>query len=1010
MAARPSRFESGSGHHPEKAPPAAFARNAAPAALRAGAARANRRWYSPRHDRRHRRLGAVTPEARARRKIDAQLEAAGWRVQDLADIDLTAGRGIAAREFPMKPGFGKADYLLYVDGAAAGVVEAKPFGALAGVEAQAARYAAGLPGDLPAHRRPLPFAFMSNGGVTRFADGRDPRPRARELFAFPRPETLADRLAEPRSLRARLAALPPLDESRLWAVQARAARNLEESLAHARPRALVQMATGSGKTFVAIAAAWRLLRHAEAGRILFLVDRNTLGRQAENEFVNFAPPGESRKFGELYAVQRLEANRINPAAKVVIATVQRLFSMLRGEAGIDPDRENESAFGNAAAFDDEEESDPWLGPAPEAAYNSALPPEFFDFIIVDECHRSIYDRWSRALLYFDSFLVGLTATPDNRTIGFFDQNLVMQYGHEEAVADGVNVGFDVWRVRTEIGEAGGSIPAADRPYVAMRDKATRAERLVGLAEDFAYGADRLDRDVVAESQIRTVLREFRHRVLKEAFPDRAEAPKTLIFAKDDSHADDIVRIAREVFDEGDAFCGKITYRTGFVAVRRTAAGEDGSETETTEWVRTRDLPPEEVLANFRNAFHPRIAVTVDMISTGTDVKPIECLVFMRGVRSAAFFEQMKGRGVRVISSARLRAVTPSARVKDRFVVVDAVGVCENVRSGSRPLDRQPSKSFDRVLNYVARGGTDPDALATLGARLARLQRRLAPEELAELKDLAGGESLSALARGLFRACDPKAHAAEAKARSGAAEPDEAQRAEAARALARAAAAPFLKPAFRRRLIALRRESEQTIDRHSIDEVLYSGFDAAAVEKARAKVADFRAWIAGNRDELTALQLLYAGARPLKLSLEDLRELRAALARPPVSATPAQLWRAFEAAEAEKVAGGGGESLADLVSLARHALIPAGTLAPYRDELMARYRAWLDERGGADAFGAEQREWLDRMAEHIAGSLAIAPDDFDLGWFGQHGSLGRAHALFGDALKPLMAELNERLAA
>ena len=474
----------------------------------------------------------MTPEARARRAIDAQLEDAGWRVRDAADIDLDAGRGVAVREFPLKPGFGKADYLLYVDGAAAGVVEAKPFGALAGVEAQAARYAAGLPGGLPAHRRPLPFAFASNGDATWFADGRDPNPRARRLFAFPRPETLADRLAEPRSLRARLAALPPLDASRLWAVQARAARNLEESFAHARPRALVQMATGSGKTFVAIAAAWRLLRHAEAGRILFLVDRNTLGRQAENEFANFAPPGESRKFGELYAIQRLAANRINPAAKVVIATVQRLFSMLRGEAALDPDRENESAFGNAAGLDDDD-SDPWLGPAPEAAYNPALPPEFFDFIIVDECHRSIYDRWSRALLYFDSFLVGLTATPDNRTIGFFDQNLVMQYGHEEAVADGVNVGFDVWRVRTEIGEAGGTIPAADRPYVAMRDKATRAERLVGLAEDFSYDANRLDRDVVAESQIRTVLREFRHRVLKEAFPGRAEAPKTLVFAKDD---------------------------------------------------------------------------------------------------------------------------------------------------------------------------------------------------------------------------------------------------------------------------------------------------------------------------------------------------------------------------------------------------------------------------------------------------------------------------------------------
>ena len=234
--------------------------------------------------------------------------------------------------------------------------------------------------------------------------------------------------------------------------------------------------------------------------------------------------------------------------------------------------------------------------------------------------------------------------------------------------------------------------------------------------------------------------------------------------------------------------------------------------------------------------------------------------------------------------------------------------------------------------------------------------------------------------------------------------------QAAEQLAQAAVTPFLKAAFRRRILEIRQQNEQTIDRHTIDDVLYAGFDASAVEKARNKVQDFRAWIAEHKDELTALQVLYAGTRPLKLSLKDLRQLKDALARPPLAATPTQLWRAFQAVEADKVKGSGGQQLADLVTLVRHALIPALTLVPYRDELRERYQAWLKEQDADKTFTPEQREWLDRMAEHIATSLAIEPEDFETGWFGQHGSLGKAHALFGDKLKPLMAELNERLAA
>ena len=943
-----------------------------------------------------------TPEQNARRDIDADLEAAGWLVQNRDDLDLTAGRGIAVREFPMKPDFGFADYLLYLDRKAVGAIEAKATGTLTGVEPQSAKYAAGLPDNLPAHHRPLPFLFESNGSVTYFTNGLDPVPRSRQVFNFPRPETLAEWAAQPEQLRARLKEPPPLDESGLWSVQFRAIRNLEESFGRGDPRSLIQMATGSGKTFTAVNVAYRLLKFAGAKRILFLVDRSNLGRQTEDEFANFEPPDDPRKFPELYTVQRLRTNSINPASKVVITTIQRLYSMLKGDNEFDAGNEEGSAF---------DSDTPWYGEPPDVAYNAAVPPEFFDFVIVDECHRSIYDLWSQVLLYFDSFLIGLTATPAGKTFGFFNQNLVMQYGHDEAVIDGVNVDFDVYRIRTKITDQGATIMAGDTGvYVDKRDKLTRAERVQLLSQDLTYTAGQLDRDVVSESQIRTVLRQFQDKVLPDAFPGRAEVPKTLIFAKDDSHADDIVRVVREVFAKGNEFCQKITYRTGFTKVTKTMTEEDGTEIEVTEWVKTSSLTPEEILANFRNAFFPRIAVTVDMISTGTDVKPIECVFFMRNVRSAGFFEQMKGRGVRVMSPDKLRSVSPSARIKDRFIVVDAVGVCEQDRTDSHTLNRQPSKTLRQVLDYVAQGGLDLEALTTLVGRLARLQRNCTPVQLSELKDLAGGKSFPDLVHDLLNACDADAQISAAKQQFGIENPTGEEIGQAPEQLARHAVTPFLKAAFRRRILEIHQQNEQTIDRHTVDDVLYSGFDASAVEKAQIKVKDFRAWIEAHKDELTALQVLYAGSRPLKLSLKDLRELKAALSRPPIASTPVQLWRAFEAVEADKVKSRGGLQLADLVNLVRHALAPTMNLVPYRDELRERYQAWLREHDADNAFTSEQRQWLDRMAEHIATSLVIEPADLETGWFGQQGSLGRAHALFGDQLKPLMAELNGRLAA
>ena len=676
----------------------------------------------------------TTPEQRARANIDRLLELAGWAVQNLDALNVGAARGVAVREFGLQSGHGTADYLLYVDGRAAGVVEAKHEGyTLTGVEAQSGKYGAGLPSNLPFYVQPLPFLYESTGVETRFTNGLDPEPRSRNVFSFHTPETLGKWLGAQdtsgnesadglqliadagvggygirRSLRRRLTAMPPLDESGLRQVQSDAIRNLEQSLAKARPRALVQMATGSGKTFMACNLAYRLIRHAGAQRVLFLVDRSNLGRQTLREFQGFTVPGDGRKFSELYNIQLLQSGSIDPVSNVCISTIQRLYSMLRGEE-LDPEMDELSGFDVASS-----RSSPQT-----VEYNRSLPIEEFDFIITDECHRSIYNEWRQVLEYFDAFLIGLTATPSNQTFGFFQQNLVMEYNHAQAVADDINVPYSVYRIKTKITSEGSTVEAGE--IVDRRDRRSRNVRWEELEEELPYTPGQLDRDVVAVDQIRTVIQTFRDKVTTEIFPGRTEVPKTIIFAKDDSHAEDIVDVVREVFGKGNDFCQKITYKTTGVQ-------------------------PEVLIQDFRNRFNPRIVVTVDMIATGTDIKPVEVVFFMRNVRSRNFFEQMKGRGVRTISQTEFNQVTPDADGKDRFVIVDAVGVTESDLSESYSLDRKPSVPFDRLLDLVAMGDREPDTLSSLAGRLARLNRRLSSQDRQAVESVAGGATLKDLVR------------------------------------------------------------------------------------------------------------------------------------------------------------------------------------------------------------------------------------------------------------------------
>lgn len=918
-------------------------------------------------------------------EIDRQLTECGWLVQDRAELNLYAGQGVAVREFIMASGHGRADYLLFVDGKAVGAVEAKPSGTpLAGVESQTAKYAAGLPSDLPAVVSPLPFLYESTGDETMFTDGFDPEPRSRPVVSFHRPETMARWLrqwqddAEGGSLRARLDRLKPVGPDGLRRIQVTAIDAIEGSMVKNHPRALAQMATGSGKTFMAANLAYRLVQTASAERVLFMVDRANLGRQTLREFQQFATPGDGRKFTDLYNVQWLTSNRIDPAARVVITTVQRLYSMLRGEAELPEDVDEMSGS----------EIEPER--PVEIAYNPEIPIEAFDVVIVDECHRSIYGVWRQVIEYFDAFLVGLTATPAKQTFGFFNQNLVVEYGHAEAVADGVNVDFDVYRIRTKISEQGSTVEAG--LVTKFRERETRRVRLEKLDEDVVYDAKQLDHDVVAIDQIRTVIRTFRDNLFKPLgeggiFPGRSEVPKTLIFAKDDSHADDIVRICREEFGRGNDFAVKITYRTTGVK-------------------------PEDLLNQFRNSFNPRIAVTVDMIATGTDVRPLECVMFMRQIRSRNFFEQMKGRGVRIIDPNDLQAVSADATAKTHFVIVDAVGVTEAEFNDTNPLDRQKAVSLKKLLDQVASGVRDPDVVSSIAGRLARLDRVITPEDRQELADATDGIDLSVVVRMLTDAVDiDHAWDTATEANGGADPTDDQLHATRTELIETACRILAERPALRTKLLDVRRSYTQVLDETSADEVIDAGFSRDATDRARTTIESWQAFVAEHRDDIDALQILYSRPYGKRLTLKAIKELAAAIGRPPYNWTPERLWAAYEALEASKVRGSAGKQFTNLISLVRKALDPEEELVAYPLTVGERFQNWLAQQAQAGtAFTDEQVVWLTRIKDHLATSLTIAPDDFELEPFVGHGGYGRANTAFAGQLAPLLDELTQELVA
>jgi len=916
----------------------------------------------------------MKPEEKARQYIDHLLSMAGWNVQDLQELNLNASSAVAVREYPLQNG--TADYLLFIDKKAVGVIEAKPQGTtLSGVAEQSQAYITNIPKNLPIVQVPLPFAYESTGSETFFRDTRDPFPRSRRVFAFHRPETLTEWLSQKDTLRQRLRNLPPLNTEGLRDCQIEAIKNLERSLAEDRPRALIQMASGSGKTYTAVNFVYRLIKFANAKRILFLVDRNNLGRQTRREFQQFITPDDRRKFTELYNIQHLTSNVIDNVSRVCITTIQRLYSMLKGETEFDESLEEQSIF----------EINPDEVQLKDITYNPNIPIETFDFIITDECHRSIYHLWRQVLEYFDTFIIGLTATPSKQTLGFFNQNLVYEYTYEQSVADGVNVPYEVYRIKTEITEKGGLIQAGY--YIDKRDKLTRKTRWNILEDDLKYDSQDLDRSVVAPDQIRTIIRTFKEKLFTEIFPGRSEVPKTLIFAKDDSHAEDIVHIVREEFGKGNDFCKKITYRT---------TGEK----------------PENLIQDFRNSYNPRIAVTVDMISTGTDIKPIECLIFMRDVKSRTYFEQMKGRGTRSINPTELQAVTPDVNNKTHYIIIDAVGVCESDKTDSRPLERKPSVKFETIITDVALGLRDEDTITSLANRLARLEKQLDEKEKKEIEKVAG-KSLREIVKDLFNTIDKDKQIEKAREAFNTEEPTDNQIKSAFEKIADEVCKPFDNPDLRELLIEVKKKNEQIIDTISKDTVIFAGVDPIAKEQAKSIVNTFKKFIEENKDEITALQIIYNQPYSKRhLTYEQIKQLAEAIQKPPYRITPEQVWLAYEQLEKSKVRGAGPQKLlTNIISLIRFTIGQTDILQPFPETVDEKFHRWLreqEEKG--KRFTAEQLQWFEMIKDHIASSLAINKDDFELPPFYGEGGLIKAYQIFGDELDGILTELNEVLVA
>lgn len=748
----------------------------------------------------------MTPEEKARVKIDRLFAEAGWTVVNRDEYEPTMN-AVAVREALLKGNL-EADYFLMINGKACGVLEAKREEidvASNMVSEQVATYAKMVPDYYQAWQNPLPLLYKSNAKVVDFQDYRKSNVEWEEINRIHTPKEIVDMLGidDP------FAGLPILKSKGLRACQFEAITELEKSFRTGQNRALMVLATGAGKTYTACLAAYRMLAYTPMRRILFLVDRNNLGKQAEGEFGTFRLTENGEAFNTIYTVNRLKSSTIPKDSNVVISTIQRLFSLLKGEEIVDNDDDDaDDATGEVTLPD-----------------NPKLPHDYFDMIVIDECHRSIYGNWRKVLEYFDTArLIGLTATPIPETMAFFNNNRIVNYTLEKSIVDGVNVDNRVYRIKTEATENGGAIMQGE--HVKVESRYTGKTEEVSSKETKNYSKTELNRSIVNPSQIKLILTTYRDAVYTEMFNDPQREPqfeylpKTLIFALNEAHATNIVKIAKEVFGEVcpnadmDRYVQKITYSSG-----------DSNE----------------LIRQFRNDRDFRIAVTCTLVATGTDVKPLEVVMFMRDVESEPLYIQMKGRGVRIIGDEQLRNVTPNALSKDCFFLVDAVGVTEHTMSIPEQGEGPDVEAITLkvLLERIAHGNLPDMYIKRLASTLSRLHNKADGEQRAEFERLAY-DSMDAIATRIYDALE----SGELPPFNDINEPNNERK---------GLVAPVANHAKVRKYILILAAGFVSTLMPGEDTLISKGF---SVEEAKDTTSAFEQYCHDHQDEIEALRILY----------------------------------------------------------------------------------------------------------------------------------------------------------
>ena len=862
----------------------------------------------------------MTPEEKARQKIDQWFVEAGWKVINREDYEPTC-TAVAIREGLLK-GSLEADYFLFINGKAVGVLEAKreDIDALSDkVCEQAVLYAKSVPHIYQAYQKPLPFIFTSNGKDLFFCDFREQEQSFRQIMTIPTPYELVKQLG----INDYFAGLPTLQKKGLRDCQYEAVAELEKSFRAGQNRALMVLATGAGKTYTACLAAYRLLSYTPMRRILFLVDRNNLGKQAEGEFGTFRLTENGDAFNTIFTVNRLRSSSIPSDSNVIISTIQRLFSFLKGDTIEDNDEDD----GN------EPNEEIMLPPNPN------LPHDYFNLIIIDECHRSIYGNWRKVLEYFDTArLIGLTATPVPETMAFFNNNRIVNYTLEKSIVDGVNVDCRVYRIKTQVTENGGAILEGEK--VKEETRYTGDIKTILNKEAKTYTNKELNRSVINPAQIKLVLSTYRDAVYTELFNDpQREAnfdwlPKTLIFALNETHATNIVQIAKEVFGRTDnRFVQKITYSAG-----------DSNE----------------LIRQFRNDRDFRIAVTCTLVATGTDIKPLEVVMFMRDVESLPLYIQMKGRGVRTIGDEQLRNVTPNAFSKDCFYLVDAVGVTEHEKTIPTATDEPTTKiiSLKELLERISHGYILDEYLQRLAATLSRIYNKADNSQRAEFARLAH-DDMKDLASRIYGSLEngmlPPFISID--------EPNNERK---------GLVAPLANHADARRYLLILAAGFVNTLMPGEDTLISKGF---SIEEAKNTTEAFEEFCREHSDEIEALRIIYNNeGEPITYSM--LKDLENKLKIADNHFTSKQLWNSYAILNPNSVRRSTtkeeSDALTNIIQLVRYAFRQIERLDSVVATSKQYFNLWLgqNQREITD----KQREVISRIVDYIASNGACTVKD------------------------------------